>query len=131
MKFEGSALNLNGRQDDSPEYKVSFWTWQGSGWLEECTSITEADADEVLAWATDNAGGRHVTVWARSVRRPLDGEPVSDDVRLLGTEPTGDDSLFPPWARRHTIHQGPPTPPPPSTLLQAEPPRRRIFRRLA
>jgi hypothetical protein len=114
MRFdEGADAQAVGPGDLRPEYKVSFWSMRGGSWLEEWVGITEADADEVLAWAAREAHGRHYTVWARSISLSTDG-PTNVathifDVRLVGTEPTASDDTCPSWAKRHTPEQGPPT----------------------
>jgi len=72
-----------------PAYRVYFWQRQQphnplSGWASDEWEIQDADIDEVLNWARDNAGGRRFVVYARVVG----GEPgESGMVRLLGTDP--------------------------------------------
>lgn len=110
VKFDLVDPNLASGGEDQPDYQVSFWTWRDEGWQEQWITIQEADADEVLEWATANAEGRHFTIWARSVLMRADGRLDSFDIRLVRTEPTADDSTYPPWTRRHTSEQGPPSP---------------------
>jgi hypothetical protein len=111
MKFDGIDPHLSGGGSSEPDYEVSFWSWQGTGWLESWVTIQEADVDEVLEWVRENAEGRHFTVWARSIVQQVDGRLTAFSIRLVGTEPTAGDSEYPRWARRHTPEQGPPSPP--------------------
>jgi len=67
---------------------VYFWTHQGpqdrrSGWASDEWEIEDADVDEVLNWALNNAAGRRFTVYAL-----VSGQPGGPGlVRLLGTDP--------------------------------------------
>jgi hypothetical protein len=93
---KGSPRHLGGGEELSPEYRVSFW--QGPH-VEEWETVTEADVDEVLAWATAEADGRPYSVWARSIHPGVDGKLLADEVRLFGVDPpTGDRE--PSWAKR-------------------------------
>ena len=68
--------------------------------MNEYVGITEADADEVIAWANEHSRGRHFTIWARTVW----GDGQMEDVRLVGAEPEevgGSD--WPSWARRPSV----------------------------
>jgi hypothetical protein len=55
--------------------------------------LTEADVDEVLAWAGRRAGGRTMSVWV--VHRDADGAGL---IRLAGIDPTADREAWPSWA---------------------------------
>ena len=74
----------------APTYRVDFWDWispgdgtQGTGhWRQESYYVTEADTDEVIAWASSKAEGRQLVIYLRATR---DGEPGL--IRLLGTDP--------------------------------------------
>jgi hypothetical protein len=111
VKFDGADYDLGGSEDDSPEYKVSFWTWNDTSWFELVETIREADAEEVIDWARSNAHGRYYAIFARTISQAHDGRMTSDDVRLVGIEPTSADPTHPAWARRHTPEQGPATHP--------------------
>ena len=72
-----------------PAYRVYFWQQPHpenphSIWISDEWEIGDADVDEVLNWARDNAAGRRFVVYVRiDTVRP--GEPGL--VRLLGTDP--------------------------------------------
>jgi hypothetical protein len=77
-------------EDDSPAYRVYFWTGDSS--CEEW-QLTGADVDEVLAWADEHADGRTMSIWV--VRSDADGVGL---IRLAGVDPTADPSTWPSWA---------------------------------
>ena len=75
---------------DHPAYRVYFWHYEQprdphGGWVSDEWQIEDADVDEVLNWARDNADGRRFVVYARVVCGQL-GEPGL--IRLLGTDPS-------------------------------------------
>jgi hypothetical protein len=84
-------------QSDSPAYRVFFWqslgSGESSGWRSEEWELTEADIDEVLAWAGSHAAGRTVSIWV--VHRDADGV---GHIRLAGIDPTADRGVWPSWA---------------------------------
>jgi hypothetical protein len=86
------------RESDSPAYRVYFWqsvgSGEGSGWQSEEWELTEADVDEVLAWADAQAGGRTMSVWV-VVHRDAGGVGL---IRLAGIDPTADPGAWPSWA---------------------------------
>ena len=72
-----------------PSYRVYFWELQrlqdpDSGWVSHEWEIGDADIDEALNWARDNAAGRRFVIYVLVVGGEA-GEPVL--VRLLGTDP--------------------------------------------
>jgi ketosteroid isomerase-like protein len=72
-----------------PIYRVYFWELQRphdprSRWVSHEWEIGDADIDEVLNWARDNAAGRRFVIYVRVVSGQP-GEPGL--VRLLGTDP--------------------------------------------
>lgn len=84
-------------QSDSPAYRVFFWQSRGSGelsgWESEEWQLTEADVDEVLAWAGSRAAGRTMSIWV--VHQDADGIGL---IRLAGIDPTADRGVWPSWA---------------------------------
>ncbi|WP_375478752.1 hypothetical protein [uncultured Jatrophihabitans sp.] len=101
MKLDDGTGNphLDADTDEAPNYVVSFWTPDGTGWAQAWEIVYEADADEVLRWAEEQAGGRHYSVWTRTLVAEQDGTLTATGARLVGTDPpTGDRE--PTWARR-------------------------------
>jgi hypothetical protein len=92
VKFDDGTgdPHIGGTWDDAPEYVVSFWTHEGderTAWSQAWEIVRDADADEVLEWATAEAAGRHYPVWVRSVGLWHDGTATADAMRLVGTDP--------------------------------------------
>src|SRR5689334_21352421 len=81
----------------SPAYRVYFWQPVGPGeqsaWRSDEWELTEADVDEVLAWADAHADGRAMSAWV--VHRDADGVGL---IRLAGIDPTADPGVWPSWA---------------------------------
>jgi hypothetical protein len=77
-------------ENDGPAYRVYFWT--GESRCDEW-ELTEADVDEVLAWADAQAGGRTMSIWV--VHRDDDGVGL---IRLAGLDPTAAPRVWPSWA---------------------------------
>jgi hypothetical protein len=79
-----------------PAYRVYFWQQQRphdqhSGWASDERQIEDADVDEVLNWARDNAAGWRFVVYARVVV----GDPAEPGlVRLFGTAPLDELSVI-------------------------------------
>jgi hypothetical protein len=76
---------------DEPTYRVDFWTAVSpsdpdrgiaTGWKRDAYYVTEADADEVLAWS--EADGRRAVVYVVFAR----GEDEPGLIRLAGLDPT-------------------------------------------
>jgi hypothetical protein len=72
---------------DQPAYRVYFWHQPhpenpNSMWFSDEWEIGDADVDEVLNWARDNAAGRRFVVYVR-----VDAAEERGLVRLLGTDP--------------------------------------------
>ena len=76
-------------ESDSPAYRVYFWQDMASDEWE----LSEADIDEVLAWADAHADGRTMTVWV--VHRDSEGVGL---IRLAGIEPPAAPENWPSWA---------------------------------
>ena len=77
----------------APTYRVDFWrpispadpaSGLATGYKQDSYCVTDADVDEVIAWADSEAGGREVVIYL-STKRAND-EPGL--IRLLGTDPT-------------------------------------------
>ena len=77
-------------EDNGPAYRVYFW--KADAHCEEW-QLTEADIDEVLAWADANADGRCMSVWV--VQGDTEGVSL---IRLAGVDPPADSSVWPSWA---------------------------------
>ena len=88
-------------QNDSPAYRVYFWQSAGGsespGWQSDEWELTEADIDEVLAWAGSHAAGRTMSIWV--VHRDADGLGL---IRLAGIDPVADREVWPSWASQRT-----------------------------
>lgn len=78
---------------DTPTYRVDFWrpispgnpaTGLATGYKQDSFYVTDADVDEVIAWANSEARGREVVIYL-STKRAND-EPGL--IRLLGIDPT-------------------------------------------
>ena len=78
---------------DLPTYRVDFWRPISSadpargvatGYKQDSYYVTDADVDEVMAWADSEAGGREVVIYL-STKRAND-EPGL--IRLTGVDPT-------------------------------------------
>jgi hypothetical protein len=77
---------------DTPTYRVDFWRpispadparGIATGYKQDSYYVTDADVDEVIAWADSEAGGREVVIYL-STR--ANDEPGL--IRLVGTDPT-------------------------------------------
>ena len=77
---------------DDPRYRVYFW--QGSTHSYEY-EITEADVQDVLAWADRSAAGRTYSLW---VCLPARADGGVNLVRLAGWDPTAVSVRRPPHA---------------------------------
>ena len=71
-------------EQDSPVYRVYFWrSGAGANWSSDESRITGAsDVEAVLSWASDQADGRVVVVYAETTDRGQLGL-----LRLLGEDP--------------------------------------------
>jgi hypothetical protein len=72
-----------------PVYRVYFWERQmpqrpDSGWASDEWQLEDADINEVVDWARDNAAGRRFVVYAKVIGGQPDGPGL---IRLLGTDP--------------------------------------------
>lgn len=71
-----------------PVYRVHFFRPQrsrdpGSGWVSDEWEIANADIDEALNWARQNAAGRRFVIYVRVIA----GQPGKPGlVRLAGTD---------------------------------------------
>ena len=77
---------------NEPMYRVDFWQVRSpsdpakgvaSGYARDSHYVSEADVDEVIAWAHEHANGRGIAIYITAMR---DDEPGL--IRLLGTDPT-------------------------------------------
>lgn len=78
-------------EDDAPAFRVHFWHDDSTS---DEYELTEADIDEVLAWAHEHSRGRTITVWL--VQREESGVGL---IRLAGVEPPAPLDTWPFWAR--------------------------------
>lgn len=87
----------NSFEEDSPTYRVNFWSDMGRGsWgLEAFILHSPSDVTEVLEWAEQNRQGRRYEIFVE-----VEGEEPTQYtversaplIRLLGEDPTADDS---------------------------------------
>lgn len=80
-------------ESGGPSYRVHFWEPAGDGWRSEEWELSQADVDEVLAWASARAGGRSMSVWV--AHRDSDGLGL---IRLAGIDATAAPEAWPDWA---------------------------------
>jgi hypothetical protein len=76
-------------EDPHPAYRVYFWRQlrsqdPRSGWESDEWEIGDADVDEVLSWARNNAQGRRFVIYVSIVNDLAHGPGL---VRLLGSDP--------------------------------------------
>ena len=78
-------------EEDLPAYRVYFWETTvenpGAGWASDEWRLNDADIEEVLAWATQHANGRYLTIWVE-----LEVAGQTGLVRLSGWEPVRRDA---------------------------------------
>jgi hypothetical protein len=89
MKVRGVDPRSTCWEINHPAYRVNFWAGgPESGWASDEREIEDADVDEVLSWARNNAEGRRFVLYAR-----VGGQHPGDEpglVRLLGTDPSAE-----------------------------------------